>query len=162
MANISGQTNEKVYSVQKWYGLNEHPDGDTRLRLGEASKMVNWKITRDGNLKRRPGMEVLVGLCSSYSVNISTDIEKIMTFASADDKIIVYADVSATTKPGLISPVCRRCHADQELAPVLPHEAKLLKDSHVRGADRVMCLITDQEGEATRRQLWNVPRRRLD
>ena len=56
MANISGANNEKIYSLKKWGGLNEAPDGDTRLKLGEASKMVNWKITRDGNLKRRPGI----------------------------------------------------------------------------------------------------------
>lgn len=62
MATISGQTNEKVYSIPKWLGLNEHPDGDTRLRIGEASKMVNWKITRDGNLKRRPGTEEVADL----------------------------------------------------------------------------------------------------
>lgn len=56
MATITASTNEKVYGVKKWLGLNECPDGDTRLKIGEASKMVNWKITRDGNLKRRPGM----------------------------------------------------------------------------------------------------------
>ncbi len=62
MATISGASNEKVYSIQKWGGLNEHPDGDTRLKLGEASVMSNWKVTRDGNLKRRPGTELIYNL----------------------------------------------------------------------------------------------------
>ena len=65
MATITGATNEKIFGVKNWLGLNEHPDGDTRLKLGEASKMVNWKITRDGNLKRRPGTEFVIGLCDT-------------------------------------------------------------------------------------------------
>ena len=61
MANITGTTSEKVYSIPRWGGLNESPDGETRLKMGEASEMVNWKITRDGNLKRRPGQEFFAG-----------------------------------------------------------------------------------------------------
>ena len=68
MATITAKTNEKVFSVQQWFGLNEHPDGDTRLRMGEASKMVNWKITRDGNLKRRPGLSGITTGSSTRSV----------------------------------------------------------------------------------------------
>ena len=71
MAQITGQTNESVYSIPKWLGLNEHPDGDTRLKLGEASDMDNWRITKDGNLKRRPGMKFVMGLRSEYSPDIS-------------------------------------------------------------------------------------------
>ena len=59
MAQITGALNEKIFSIAKWGGLNEHPDGDTRLKMGEASKMVNWRITRDGNLKRRSGQKLV-------------------------------------------------------------------------------------------------------
>jgi len=69
MATVTGATNEKVYSINKWLGLNEHPDGDTNLRMGEAAKLVNWKITRDGNLKRRPGLEFFAGLSEAYEID---------------------------------------------------------------------------------------------
>ena len=65
MARITGTTNESVYTIPKWLGLNEHPDGDTRLKLGEASEMVNWRITRDGNLKRRPGLKHILDMGAS-------------------------------------------------------------------------------------------------
>lgn len=103
MATITAETKEKVYSVPKWLGLNEHPDGDTRLKIGEASKMVNWKVTRDGNLKRRPGSEIIFGLCSSYSINISNNIERIMSFDSDEEKLVVYSQTSASRKPGVVS-----------------------------------------------------------
>jgi len=55
MAKLTAASGEKVWSVRKWLGLNQHPDGDTKLKYGEASVMDNWCITRDGNLRRRPG-----------------------------------------------------------------------------------------------------------
>lgn len=48
--------NEKMFSVDKFLGLNQSGDGDTELRLGEASRMVNFDITDGMNLKRRPGI----------------------------------------------------------------------------------------------------------
>ena len=56
MARITGAQNERVFSVQKWLGLNQNPDGDTKLKMGEAASMRNWKVTRDGNLQKRPGI----------------------------------------------------------------------------------------------------------
>lgn len=55
MAQITGAQNERVFSIQKWLGLNQNPDGDTKLKMGEAASMRNWKVTRDGNLQKRPG-----------------------------------------------------------------------------------------------------------
>jgi len=55
MATITGSTDEKVFKISRWLGLNESPDGDTKLKLGEASVMRNWRVTRDGNLQKRPG-----------------------------------------------------------------------------------------------------------
>jgi hypothetical protein len=55
MANIAASTNERIFSIGKWLGLNQNPDGDTKLKYGEAAVMENWRITRDGNLRRRPG-----------------------------------------------------------------------------------------------------------
>lgn len=103
MATISTAVGEKVFSVKGWLGLNEHPDGDTRLKMGEASKMVNWRVTRDGNLKRRPGLEFIAGLCGDYSASVSDDVELITTFESADDIITIYDNISASYNPGTIS-----------------------------------------------------------
>ena len=55
MANISSATNEKVISFKAFLGLNENPDGDNKLKLGEATVCRNFKITDNGNLKKRAG-----------------------------------------------------------------------------------------------------------
>ena len=55
MAAITGSANEKIFQIRAWGGLNENPDGDTKLKMGEAAVMRNFRITRDGNLQRRPG-----------------------------------------------------------------------------------------------------------
>ena len=104
MATIGGAVNERVYSIPRWLGLNEHPDGDTRLKLGEASEMVNWKVTRDGNLKRRPGTEFVAGLNVSYVPVISGGIREIGTFKSGD-YLMVYDEVSAMVNPGTPTPI---------------------------------------------------------
>lgn len=103
MATISGATNEKVFSIPKWLGMNEHPDGDTRLKLGEASKMVNWKITRDGNLKRRPGLEFFAGLNETYSIKISEDVVVIADALKSSDTVPVYASATAMAPPGTVT-----------------------------------------------------------
>lgn len=65
MANITGATNEKIFTIRQWLGLNENPDGDTKLKIGEAAVMRNWQITRDGNLRRRPGRKVVQELAEN-------------------------------------------------------------------------------------------------
>ena len=62
MAEIKAVTNEKVFSLKAFKGLNQNPDGDTKLKMGEAAVMRNWRITRDGNLQRRPGTKTIVDL----------------------------------------------------------------------------------------------------
>lgn len=102
MANISTATNERVYRIPKWLGLNEHPDGDTNLKMGEASQMVNWRITRDGNLKRRPGTQFVSGLLQQYKVRYAEDPIEIGIFESTDE-FAVYDNVSAMVVPGTIT-----------------------------------------------------------
>lgn len=101
MARITGTTNESVYTIPKWLGLNEHPDGDTRLKLGEASVMENWRITRDGNLKRRPGLKHILGLRSGYEVQIAQTAEFLHTYdpeaREQDQTITLHTGVSATS-----------------------------------------------------------------
>ena len=47
---------EKIFTVDKFLGLNEAADGTSELKLGEASKMENFYVTDDYNLKTRPGI----------------------------------------------------------------------------------------------------------
>lgn len=65
MAKISATTEEKVFSISQWLGLHESPDGDTKLKMGEAAAMRNWTITRDGNLHRRPGTKTITELADA-------------------------------------------------------------------------------------------------
>ena len=57
--------NEKIYSLKAFSGLCENPDGDTKLRFGQASVCRNFAVTRDGNLRRRAGSKTLVKLGNS-------------------------------------------------------------------------------------------------
>lgn len=52
----------KSFRIDRWLGLNEAPDGDTKLKYGEAVSARNWRITDDGNLKRRPGTKTVLEL----------------------------------------------------------------------------------------------------
>lgn len=62
MAEIKAATSEKVFSLTAFKGLNQNPDGDTKLKMGEAAEMTNFRITRDGNLQRRPGTKTIIDL----------------------------------------------------------------------------------------------------
>lgn len=62
MAKITGAQNERVFQLKKWLGLNESPSGDTKLKFGEAAEMRNWHVTRDGNLRKRPGTKEVLTL----------------------------------------------------------------------------------------------------
>lgn len=62
MAEISTTEDTKIYQIKSWLGLNESPDGDTRLRLGEAAVMRNFRITREKHLQIRPGYAAMCRL----------------------------------------------------------------------------------------------------
>lgn len=53
---MADQTGAKMFTVDKFLGLNEAGDGDTELQMGEASKMENFTITDAYNLALRPGI----------------------------------------------------------------------------------------------------------
>lgn len=67
MAHIGASTSEKVFQIKAWSGLHQNPDGDTKLKLGEAADMVNFKITRDGNLQKRAGTKTILTLSEDGS-----------------------------------------------------------------------------------------------
>lgn len=72
MAQITGAQNERVFTIQKWLGLNQNPDGDTKLKMGEAAVMRNWRVTRDGNLQKRPGTREVLHLGGEGEMVLAT------------------------------------------------------------------------------------------
>lgn len=66
MAKVTATDDIKIYNIHKFLGLNESPDGDTQLKLGEASEMRNWQVTPQFHLRVRPGY----GLLHEFSVPI--------------------------------------------------------------------------------------------
>lgn len=69
MSTIKATANQAVYKIDKFLGLNENPDGDVKLKLGEASVCRNWKVTRDRNLQRRPAFHTKVDLGTGKKVS---------------------------------------------------------------------------------------------
>lgn len=55
MANIVSTSQTKIYQIKAWLGLNESPDGDTHMKIGEAAVMRNFRITAENHLQIRPG-----------------------------------------------------------------------------------------------------------
>lgn len=101
MANVSAATEEKVYRIKKWYGLNENPDGDTKLKLGEAAVMRNFRITRDGNLQRRPGTRSVVGLMRGYSLSTEQEPEVVRVDENTSGQLTMYPYATATYEGGI-------------------------------------------------------------
>lgn len=62
LAKITAASETRVFQIKKWLGINEHADGDTRLKMGEAAEMRNWRITDGGSLQIRPGSKTLLDL----------------------------------------------------------------------------------------------------
>lgn len=90
MAKIGASTNEKIFQIKSFLGMNESPDGDTMLKMGEAAEMRNWRVTRDGNLQRRPGMLTLKGLAQTYTLNVDAAAEKVYENAAAAMHLRMY------------------------------------------------------------------------
>lgn len=62
MPSIPATNDMSILKIDKFLGLNENPDGDTTLRVGEMSQMRNFRITQDGHLQIRPGCRTLLDL----------------------------------------------------------------------------------------------------
>lgn len=57
-----------AWSVRRFLGLNENRDGDTELKLGEASVMRNFRVTPEGSLQLRPGFRAVCSLAEGSPV----------------------------------------------------------------------------------------------
>ena len=47
--------NQRISRIDQFLGINEADDSTTELKIGEASKMINWQITDGANIATRPG-----------------------------------------------------------------------------------------------------------
>lgn len=98
MANINASQQEATFQIKRWLGLNENPDGDISLKMGEAAEMRNFRITKEGHLQKRPGYKTVADLgagCKGlWNGNVGgTEY----TLAAAGGKVYKL-DVSAGTK----------------------------------------------------------------
>lgn len=66
MAQIAASNNTTILKIKEFLGLNENPDGDTKIRVGELSEMRNFAITRDGHLQIRPGTKTVLDLNEAW------------------------------------------------------------------------------------------------
>lgn len=55
MANIKTSKKLPPITIKRFLGLNENSEGQFNLKLGEASKQLNFRITPQGQLKKREG-----------------------------------------------------------------------------------------------------------
>lgn len=65
MARVVSSTGTYAQKIEKFLGLNECKTGDSLLKLGEASKLENFKISKEYCLQIRPGTRTAVTLGES-------------------------------------------------------------------------------------------------
>jgi len=93
MARISG-TSGSAYRISRFLGLNEAPDGDTSLKMGEAAEMRNWRVTDAGNLVRRPGTRDIAVLSPSLGIHIDPEVLYLKEMDSSTFECTAYSSVS--------------------------------------------------------------------
>ena len=55
-----------VLRIREFLGINENPDGDTKIGNGEMSSMWNFRITQDKHLQIRPGSKTMFSLRTAW------------------------------------------------------------------------------------------------
>ena len=101
MSKLSANVQTGTYSIKTWLGVNECPDGDTRLKNGEAAKMRNFRITRSGSLKKRPGLERAARLLSGVEA-LEGEETVILTETNVTEfEAETYASVSISDMGGI-------------------------------------------------------------
>ena len=66
MGHVNINTSASILKIKEFLGLNEAPDGDTRIKTGELSEMRNFRITRDKHLQVRPGQKTVLDLKAAW------------------------------------------------------------------------------------------------
>lgn len=96
---MAAQNGTKMFTVDRFLGINESGDGDTELKMGEASKMENFTITDDYNLALRPGVQRIdfnterdpAPLLAAWSGFLGRrDLLLLCDFSGGTDRLYVY------------------------------------------------------------------------
>ena len=89
----------KMYTVDKFLGINEAGDGDTELKMGEASRMENFLVTDAYNLTLRPGIlrmtfsdtRTPAPILDCWSGHIGdTELMVVCDFSGGKDRLFLY------------------------------------------------------------------------
>lgn len=75
---VKARNDATIFSIRRFLGLMENPDGDTTLKAGELAEMRNFKITQEQHLQKRPGSKSVISLrtaANAAGASISTDDE---------------------------------------------------------------------------------------
>ena len=94
MATIPTNISESVYQIKRWRGVNEAPEGEASLQMGEAAVMRNFKVTGGGALQKRGGSVNVAGLLNSYTVE-TAETETVLFTEDGDSTL------SLTLYPGI-------------------------------------------------------------
>lgn len=97
------QSGTKMYTVDKFLGLNEAADGFTELNMGEASAMENFLVTDGYNLTVRPGIvSVDLGertpapILAAWSGHVGNEEYLVLCdFCDGKDRLFVYSQDDA-------------------------------------------------------------------
>lgn len=101
----------KMFTVDKFLGINEAADGFTELKMGEASAMMNFLVTDGFNLTVRPGVQrisfedqrdpapILASWAGFISEGSTREHMLVVDFADGTDRIWLYTrdEVAGTT-----------------------------------------------------------------
>lgn len=103
MAKITASSNEKVFHIKRWLGVNENPDGDTKLKMGEAAVMQNFRITDDGSLQVRPGSKNVANLLFAYTVDEAAEATTVVTELNASTRNFAFYPSYSITDGGILT-----------------------------------------------------------
>ncbi len=56
-------------TIENFLGINESPDGDSGLKVGEAADMTNFRVTEEGNLKKMHGYELFTSDTAAEAID---------------------------------------------------------------------------------------------
>lgn len=95
MSRLSANVSTAHYSIRKWRGVNECPDGDAGLKDGEAAAMRNFRVTDGGALKKRPGTKNIVGLSTGYVLSFGQTGAVLVEMNAANKTFTAYPTCQA-------------------------------------------------------------------
>lgn len=103
MAKVAAAVDERIYEIKKWLGVNEAAEGEQTLKLGEASKMQNFRVTAGGALKKRAGSANVAGLLSEYVIAVDEVPETLITEENESTvELLMYPSMEIDSVGGIV------------------------------------------------------------